>query len=159
MPPPQTSLASILPSGCDSGTPIPRPLPPLGDPPEGPDPATGSGMRSTPSFVPSCCLGPRWPPSGDGGPAGPELLGVGSHHQRRIESPPPEELIMLQQYPRLREEMERIVTTHIREREGRTKEQPLNAASELHRAEVMLLIDIELAYMNTNHEDFIGFAK
>uniref|UniRef100_A0A2K6C5K3 Dynamin-1 n=2 Tax=Macaca TaxID=9539 RepID=A0A2K6C5K3_MACNE len=53
----------------------------------------------------------------------------------------------LQQYPRLREEMERIVTTHIREREGRTKEQ------------VMLLIDIELAYMNTNHEDFIGFAK
>lgn len=43
--------------------------------------------------------------------------------------------------------MERIVTTHIREREGRTKEQ------------VMLLIDIELAYMNTNHEDFIGFAK
>ncbi|KAM4877006.1 dynamin-1 isoform 6-T6 [Thomomys bottae] len=53
----------------------------------------------------------------------------------------------LQQYPRLREEMERIVTTHIREREGRTKDQ------------VMLLIDIELAYMNTNHEDFIGFAN
>lgn len=24
---------------------------------------------------------------------------------------------------------------------------------------VILLIDIELAYMNTNHEDFIGFAK
>ncbi|XP_028920002.1 dynamin-1 isoform X3 [Ornithorhynchus anatinus] len=53
----------------------------------------------------------------------------------------------LQQYPHLREEMERIVTTHIREREGRTKDQ------------VMLLIDIELAYMNTNHEDFIGFAN
>uniref|UniRef100_A0A8C3C4M1 Dynamin-2 n=1 Tax=Cairina moschata TaxID=8855 RepID=A0A8C3C4M1_CAIMO len=51
----------------------------------------------------------------------------------------------LSQYPHLREEMERIVTTHIREREGRTKDQ------------VMLLIDIELAYMNTNHEDFIGF--
>lgn len=32
-------------------------------------------------------------------------------------------LLQLQQYPRLREEMERIVTTHIREREGRTKEQ------------------------------------
>lgn len=31
--------------------------------------------------------------------------------------------LQLQQYPRLREEMERIVTTHIREREGRTKEQ------------------------------------
>ncbi|XP_043914797.1 dynamin-1 isoform X2 [Protopterus annectens] len=53
----------------------------------------------------------------------------------------------LGQYPHLREEMERIVTTHIREREGRTKDQ------------VMLLIDIELAYMNTNHEDFIGFAN
>ncbi|XP_046694816.1 dynamin-1a isoform X8 [Silurus meridionalis] len=53
----------------------------------------------------------------------------------------------LAQYPMLREEMERIVTQHIRDREGRTKEQ------------VMLLIDIELAYMNTNHEDFIGFAN
>uniref|UniRef100_A0A6I8RIK5 Dynamin-2 n=1 Tax=Xenopus tropicalis TaxID=8364 RepID=A0A6I8RIK5_XENTR len=52
----------------------------------------------------------------------------------------------LSQYPHLREEMERIVTTHIREREGRTKDQ------------VMLLIDIELSYMNTNHEDFIGFV-
>ncbi|XP_041090205.1 dynamin-1 isoform X5 [Polyodon spathula] len=53
----------------------------------------------------------------------------------------------LGQYPLLREEMERIVTTHIRDRESRTKNQ------------VMLLIDIELAYMNTNHEDFIGFAN
>uniref|UniRef100_A0A803TWD9 dynamin GTPase n=1 Tax=Anolis carolinensis TaxID=28377 RepID=A0A803TWD9_ANOCA len=53
----------------------------------------------------------------------------------------------LSQYPHLREEMERIVTTHIRDREGKTKDQ------------VMLLIDIELAYMNTNHEDFIGFAN
>lgn len=53
----------------------------------------------------------------------------------------------LSQYPHLREEMERIVTTHIRETEGHTKSQ------------VMLLIDIELAYMNTNHEDFIGFAN
>uniref|UniRef100_A0A3B3RPN2 dynamin GTPase n=1 Tax=Paramormyrops kingsleyae TaxID=1676925 RepID=A0A3B3RPN2_9TELE len=53
----------------------------------------------------------------------------------------------LAQYPMLREEMERIVTQHIRDRESRTKEQ------------VMLLIDIELAYMNTNHEDFIGFAN
>uniref|UniRef100_A0AAR2L7Q6 Dynamin n=1 Tax=Pygocentrus nattereri TaxID=42514 RepID=A0AAR2L7Q6_PYGNA len=49
-------------------------------------------------------------------------------------------------YPMLREEMERIVTQHIRDRESRTKTQ------------VMLLIDIELAYMNTNHEDFIGFV-
>uniref|UniRef100_A0A3Q2D1M6 Dynamin n=1 Tax=Cyprinodon variegatus TaxID=28743 RepID=A0A3Q2D1M6_CYPVA len=53
----------------------------------------------------------------------------------------------LAQYPMLREEMERIVTQHIRDRESRTKDQ------------VMLLIDIELAYVNTNHEDFIGFAN
>lgn len=50
-------------------------------------------------------------------------------------------------YPRLREETERIVTTHIREQEGKTKDQ------------ILLLIDIELSYINTNHEDFIGFAK
>ncbi|NXW25749.1 DYN2 protein, partial [Circaetus pectoralis] len=50
-------------------------------------------------------------------------------------------------YPRLREETERIVTTHIREREGKTKDQ------------ILLLIDIELSYINTNHEDFIGFAN
>ncbi|KAM9392549.1 dynamin-2 isoform 1-T1 [Pholidichthys leucotaenia] len=53
----------------------------------------------------------------------------------------------LNSYPMLREETERIVTTHVREREGRTKDQ------------VLLLIDIELSYINTNHEDFIGFAN
>uniref|UniRef100_A0A7N6B5L4 Interferon-induced GTP-binding protein Mx n=1 Tax=Anabas testudineus TaxID=64144 RepID=A0A7N6B5L4_ANATE len=53
----------------------------------------------------------------------------------------------LAQYPMLREEMERIVTQHIRDRENRTKDQ------------VLLLIDIELSYMNTNHEDFIGFVN
>uniref|UniRef100_A0A3Q4GQ61 Interferon-induced GTP-binding protein Mx n=1 Tax=Neolamprologus brichardi TaxID=32507 RepID=A0A3Q4GQ61_NEOBR len=53
----------------------------------------------------------------------------------------------LAQYPMMREEMERIVTQHIRDRESRTKGQ------------VLLLIDIELSYMNTNHEDFIGFAN
>ncbi|XP_068457766.1 dynamin-1-like isoform X2 [Clinocottus analis] len=53
----------------------------------------------------------------------------------------------LAQFPMLREEMERIVTQHIRDRESLTKGQ------------VMLLIDMELAYMNTNHEDFIGFAN
>ncbi|XP_064416971.1 dynamin-2 isoform X3 [Latimeria chalumnae] len=53
----------------------------------------------------------------------------------------------LSSYPRLREETERIVTTYIREREGKTKDQ------------VLLLIDIELSYINTNHEDFIGFAN
>ncbi|XP_078459410.1 dynamin-1-like isoform X6 [Lampetra planeri] len=50
-------------------------------------------------------------------------------------------------YPRLRDDTDRIVTTYIREREGRTKDQ------------VLLLIDIQLAYMNTNHEDFIGFSN
>ncbi|XP_015204538.1 dynamin-2 isoform X4 [Lepisosteus oculatus] len=50
-------------------------------------------------------------------------------------------------YPKLREETERIVTTYVREREGKTKDQ------------VLLLIDIELSYINTNHEDFIGFAN
>ncbi|XP_062283547.1 dynamin-2-like isoform X5 [Scomber scombrus] len=50
-------------------------------------------------------------------------------------------------YPRLREETERIVTTYVRERDSKTKGQ------------VLLLIDIELSYINTNHEDFIGFAN
>ncbi|XP_059414778.1 dynamin-3 isoform X8 [Carassius carassius] len=50
-------------------------------------------------------------------------------------------------YPRLREETERIVTSYVREREGKTKDQ------------VLQLIDIELSYINTNHEDFIGFAN
>uniref|UniRef100_A0A8C6P780 Interferon-induced GTP-binding protein Mx n=1 Tax=Nothobranchius furzeri TaxID=105023 RepID=A0A8C6P780_NOTFU len=55
--------------------------------------------------------------------------------------------LQLDSYPRLREETERIVTTHIRERDSKTKDQ------------VLLLIDIELSYINTNHEDFIGFAN
>ncbi|XP_073670601.1 dynamin-2 isoform X2 [Paramisgurnus dabryanus] len=55
--------------------------------------------------------------------------------------------LKLNSYPHLREETERIVTTYIRERESKTKDQ------------VMLLIDIELSYINTNHEDFIGFAN
>ncbi|VDI51861.1 dynamin GTPase [Mytilus galloprovincialis] len=50
-------------------------------------------------------------------------------------------------YPRLREEVERIVNTRIREQEQRVKDQ------------LLLLVDVQLSYMNTNHEDFIGFAK
>lgn len=50
-------------------------------------------------------------------------------------------------YPRLREETERIIMSHVREREQKTKEQ------------IMMLCDVELAYMNTNHEDFIGFSN
>lgn len=53
----------------------------------------------------------------------------------------------MSRYPRLREETERIITTHIRQREQMCKEQ------------LIMLVDCELAYMNTNHEDFIGFAK
>lgn len=58
-------------------------------------------------------------------PGSPDCVGRGCSAPR----PPvyvafsPPALPQLQQYPRLREEMERIVTTHIREREGRTKEQ------------------------------------
>ncbi|KFQ65314.1 Dynamin-3, partial [Pelecanus crispus] len=50
-------------------------------------------------------------------------------------------------YPRLCEETERIVAGYIREREEKTKDQ------------VLLLIDIQVSYINTNHEDFIGFAN
>lgn len=53
----------------------------------------------------------------------------------------------MQRYPRLREETERIITSHIREKENVLKEQ------------LTLLVDIQLAYMNTNHEDFIGFSN
>ncbi|XP_052789623.1 dynamin-1-like isoform X2 [Mya arenaria] len=53
----------------------------------------------------------------------------------------------MNRYPRLREETERIVNSSTREREAKCKDQ------------LMLLVDIQLAYMNTNHEDFIGFAN
>ncbi|XP_075038557.1 dynamin-3 isoform X2 [Mixophyes fleayi] len=53
----------------------------------------------------------------------------------------------LSDYPRLCDDTERIVTLFIREREEKTKEQ------------VLLMIDIQLSYINTNHEDFIGFAN
>lgn len=50
-------------------------------------------------------------------------------------------------YPRLREECERIILSHVREREQRTKDQ------------IVMLCQVELAYMNTNHENFIGFSN
>ncbi|PAA63567.1 hypothetical protein BOX15_Mlig002684g1 [Macrostomum lignano] len=50
-------------------------------------------------------------------------------------------------YPHLQEAVESIVTNRIREQESKTKTQ------------LMLLVDVQLAYMNTNHEDFIGFAN
>ncbi|XP_077572793.1 dynamin 3a isoform X2 [Stigmatopora nigra] len=48
----------------------------------------------------------------------------------------------LSSFPRLQEEMERLVTTEIREQERTCREQ------------ISLLIDMQLAYINTNHEDF-----
>ena len=53
----------------------------------------------------------------------------------------------MNRYPRLREETERIIASYIRDKEQVCKTQ------------LILLVDCELAYMNTNHEDFIGFAK
>ncbi|CAK8674553.1 unnamed protein product [Clavelina lepadiformis] len=53
----------------------------------------------------------------------------------------------MSRYPMLRDETDRVVSTHVRERESKTKQQ------------VNLLMECELAYINTNHEDFIGFAN
>lgn len=50
-------------------------------------------------------------------------------------------------YPRLREETERIINTQLREREQICKDQ------------LFIYTDIQLSYINTNHEDFIGFAN
>ena len=50
-------------------------------------------------------------------------------------------------YPQLREETERILNLQLREREQMCKEQ------------LLIYTEIQLSYINTNHEDFIGFAK
>lgn len=50
-------------------------------------------------------------------------------------------------YPRLRESIEQIVTNYMRQQEAFSKQS------------ISMLVDFELAYMNTNHEDFIGFSK
>lgn len=50
-------------------------------------------------------------------------------------------------FPMLREEVDRIVNEHIREREASCKEH------------VRWQINFELSYINTNHEDFIGFTQ
>lgn len=55
--------------------------------------------------------------------------------------------LKMSRFPRLQEETERIITTYIREREQLCKDN------------ILLINDCELAYMNTNHEDFIGFAN
>ncbi|XP_076821288.1 dynamin-1-like isoform X4 [Clavelina lepadiformis] len=53
----------------------------------------------------------------------------------------------MSRYPMLRDETDRVVSTHVRERESKTKQQ------------VSSLISFELSYINTNHDDFIGFAN
>ena len=50
-------------------------------------------------------------------------------------------------YPFLADEVERTINQRIRESEVKTKDQ------------LRALTDYQLAYMNTNHEDFIGFNK
>ncbi|CAF0841471.1 unnamed protein product [Didymodactylos carnosus] len=50
-------------------------------------------------------------------------------------------------FPNLREESERLVTQYLREREQATKTACLE------------YVQFQLAYINTNHEDFIGFAN
>ncbi|XP_043938270.1 dynamin-2 [Protopterus annectens] len=54
---------------------------------------------------------------------------------------------MLSCYNKLKKWTHCITTTFVREQEGKKKET------------VLLLIDFELSYINTNHEDFIGFAN
>ncbi|XP_038572341.1 dynamin 3a isoform X2 [Micropterus salmoides] len=53
----------------------------------------------------------------------------------------------LSSFPKLHDETERIVTTEIQQQESKCRDQ------------VLLLIDIQLAYINTKHEDFIGFTN
>lgn len=53
----------------------------------------------------------------------------------------------LSRYPRLRDEVERIVMHHVSEREQFLKDQ------------LLLLVEVQSAYMNTNHDDFIGFSN
>ncbi|KAL7668219.1 hypothetical protein ACOME3_008931 [Neoechinorhynchus agilis] len=50
-------------------------------------------------------------------------------------------------YPKLRDEVERFVTHYIKEQEEKTKE------------DISRYVQHQLSYINTNHEDFIGFAN
>ncbi|KAH7728285.1 dynamin 3 [Aphelenchoides avenae] len=50
-------------------------------------------------------------------------------------------------YPRLRDCVEQIVTNFMRAQEAYAKQH------------ISMIVDFELAYMNTNHEDFIGFSN
>uniref|UniRef100_A0A3Q0S456 Interferon-induced GTP-binding protein Mx n=1 Tax=Amphilophus citrinellus TaxID=61819 RepID=A0A3Q0S456_AMPCI len=64
----------------------------------------------------------------------------------RLKEPCIKFIDMLSSFPKLRDETEKIVTTEIQELESKS-------------FQVLLLIDIQLAYINTKHEDFVGFTK
>uniref|UniRef100_A0A3Q3VPR2 Interferon-induced GTP-binding protein Mx n=1 Tax=Mola mola TaxID=94237 RepID=A0A3Q3VPR2_MOLML len=53
----------------------------------------------------------------------------------------------LNSFPKLQDETEKLVTAAIQHQESKCRDQ------------VLLLIDIQLAYINTKHEDFIGFTN
>ena len=53
----------------------------------------------------------------------------------------------MEMYPRLRDEVEMQVSKYIRETEQATKTQ------------ISQIIDFQLAYINTNHENFEGYSK
>ncbi|KAM7410307.1 hypothetical protein PAMA_001650 [Pampus argenteus] len=53
----------------------------------------------------------------------------------------------LNSFPKLRDMTEKIITTEIQEQDSKCRDQ------------VLLLLDIQLAYINTKHEDFTGFTN
>lgn len=52
----------------------------------------------------------------------------------------------LASFPKLKDETEKIVNSEIREQESKCRDQ------------ILLLIEIQLSYINTKHEDFVGFT-
>ena len=56
-------------------------------------------------------------------------------------------ILQMKLYPRLQEEVQRAVASKLREGEEKAKQH------------LSLFIDYQLSYINTNHEDFVGFAK
>jgi hypothetical protein len=70
-------------------------------------------------------------------------------------------------FPMLHQEVERIVNDHIREKESLCRTQVIYFGPKLYwyskgsclkfLQKVELQVNFELAYINTNHDDFIGF--
>ena len=75
--------------------------------------------------------------------------------------------LQMAKYPRLRDETERILSTQLREQEQACKAHVSSTLSlslslllpPSLSSQLKLMIEIELAYMNTNHPDFIGFDR